>query len=136
MPIDSKSYPQVCPRNRKTFDISHYSSVIRLLVLPPPFPGASSPVVATNAGSTDWLGHGQDIREEFANQLNEGHKVIYPWRGNSCVESLVQFPSTPPLALIRGHKDHCDGLFKFLYLLIVASSTLDQMKVSRGVEID
>ncbi|CAI9265244.1 unnamed protein product [Lactuca saligna] len=75
------------------------------------------------------------LGEEFANQLDEGYQVICPWRGNSCAESLVQFPPTPPSALIGGYKDRCDGLFQFLYLSIVASSTLDQMKVSRGLEI-
>ncbi|CAH1444647.1 unnamed protein product [Lactuca virosa] len=79
---------------------------------------------------------GENLGEEFANQLDEGHKVICPWRGNSCAESLVQFPPTPPSALIGGYKDRCDGLFQFLYLPIVASSTLDEMRVSRGPEID
>nr|KAJ0228607.1 hypothetical protein LSAT_V11C100011360 [Lactuca sativa] len=31
----------------------------------------------------------EDLGEESANQLDEGHKVICPWRGNSCAESLV-----------------------------------------------
>ncbi|KAJ0587762.1 putative Zinc finger, C3HC [Helianthus annuus] len=79
---------------------------------------------------------GGNVGEEFGNQLDEGHKVICPWRGNNCAESLVQFPPTPPSALIGGHKDHCDRLFQFLYLPIVAASTLDQMRVSRGPEID
>ena len=48
----------------------------------------------------------------------------------------MQFPPTPPSALIGGYKDRCDGLFQFLYLPIVASSTLDEMRVSRGPEID
>ncbi|XP_076891324.1 uncharacterized protein LOC143542668 [Bidens hawaiensis] len=79
---------------------------------------------------------GDNVGEEFSNQLDEGHKVICPWRGNSCAESLVQFPPTPPSALIGGYKDRCDGLFQFLYLPIVAASTVDQMRVSRGSEID
>ncbi|KAI3708205.1 hypothetical protein L2E82_37353 [Cichorium intybus] len=79
---------------------------------------------------------GDNLGEEFANQLDEGHKVICPWRGNSCAESLVQFPPTPPSALIGGYKDRCDGLFQFVYLPIVANSTLEQMRVSRGPEID
>lgn len=79
---------------------------------------------------------GDNAGEEFANQLDEGHKVICPWRGNSCAESLVQFPPTPPSALIGGYKDRCDGLFQFLYLPVVAASALDQMRVSRGPEID
>ncbi|KAM0046771.1 putative Zinc finger, C3HC [Helianthus debilis subsp. tardiflorus] len=79
---------------------------------------------------------GGNVGEEFDNQLDEGHKVICPWRGNSCAESLVQFPPTPPSALIGVYKDHCDRLFQFLYLPTVAASTLDQMRVSRGPEID
>ncbi|KAF5783560.1 putative Zinc finger, C3HC [Helianthus annuus] len=27
---------------------------------------------------------GGNVGEEFGNQLDEGHKVICPWRGNSC----------------------------------------------------
>ncbi|KAD4179021.1 hypothetical protein E3N88_27612 [Mikania micrantha] len=77
-----------------------------------------------------------NVGEKFGNQLDEGHKVICPWRGNSCAESLVQFPPTPPSALIGGYKDRCDGLFQFPYLPIVAASTYDQMRVSRGPEID
>ncbi|KAL8195430.1 hypothetical protein R6Q57_025833 [Mikania cordata] len=77
-----------------------------------------------------------NVGEKFGNQLDEGHKVICPWKGNSCAESLVQFPPTPPSALIGGYKDRCDGLFQFPYLPIVAASTYDQMRVSRGPEID
>ncbi|XP_024959512.1 uncharacterized protein LOC112500295 [Cynara cardunculus var. scolymus] len=79
---------------------------------------------------------GDNVGEEFANQLDEGHKVICPWKGNSCAESLVQFPPTPPSALIGGYKDRCDGLFQFLSLPIVAASAIEQMRVSRGPEID
>ncbi|KAI3675084.1 hypothetical protein L1987_84668 [Smallanthus sonchifolius] len=74
--------------------------------------------------------------EEFASQLDEGHNATCPWRGNSCAESLVQFPPTPPSALIGGYKDRCDGLIQFPYLPVVANSALDQMKLSRGLEID
>ncbi|KAI3509693.1 hypothetical protein L1887_25197 [Cichorium endivia] len=74
--------------------------------------------------------------EDFGNQLDEGHNVTCPWRGNSCAESLVQFPPTPPSALIGGYKDRIDGLLQFPFLPLVAPSALDQMKVSRGPEID
>ncbi|KAK9056846.1 hypothetical protein SSX86_024210 [Deinandra increscens subsp. villosa] len=74
--------------------------------------------------------------DEFASQLDEGHNATCPWRGNSCAESLVQFPPTPPSALIGGYKDRCDGLIQFPYLPVVANSALDRMKLSRGVEID
>lgn len=74
--------------------------------------------------------------EDFGNQLDEGHNVSCPWRGNSCAESLVQFPPTPPSALVGGYKDRCDGLIQFPFLPLVATSALDQMKVSRGPEID
>nr|XP_043623022.1 uncharacterized protein LOC122594658 [Erigeron canadensis]XP_043623023.1 uncharacterized protein LOC122594658 [Erigeron canadensis] len=79
---------------------------------------------------------GENGGEEFANQLNEGHSATCPWRGNSCAESLVQFPPTPPSALIGGYKDRCDGLLQFPYLPVVSASALDQMKYSRGPEID
>lgn len=68
--------------------------------------------------------------------LDEGHNATCPWRGNSCAESLVQFPPTPPSALIGGYKDRCDGLIQFPYLPVVANSAIDQMKLSRSLEID
>lgn len=80
---------------------------------------------------------GADSAEEnFSKKLDEGHKVNCPWRGNSCAESLVQFPPTPPSALIGGFKDRCDGLLQFPCLPIVAVSTIEQMRVSRSSEID
>lgn len=74
--------------------------------------------------------------ENFSKKLDEGHKVNCPWRGNSCAESLVQFPPTPPSALIGGFKDRCDGLLQFPSLPIVAVSAIEQMRISRGSEID
>ncbi|KAA8526666.1 hypothetical protein F0562_008131 [Nyssa sinensis] len=74
--------------------------------------------------------------EDFAKQLDGGHKLTCPWRGNSCVESLVQFPPTPPSALIGGYKDRCDGLLQFFSLPVVAASAIEQMRVSREAEVD
>lgn len=48
----------------------------------------------------------------------------------------MQFPPTPPSALVGGYKDRCDGLLQFPHLPVVATSSIDQMKVSRGPEID
>ncbi|CAA0816362.1 IAP-like protein 1 [Striga hermonthica] len=74
--------------------------------------------------------------EEFAKRLDEGHKVTCPWMGNCCAESLVQFPPTPPSALIGGYKDRCDGLLQFPSLPIVSASAVEKIRVSRGPEID
>lgn len=74
--------------------------------------------------------------EAFAKQLDDGHKASCPWRGNSCPESLVQFPPTPQSALIGGYKDRCDGLLQFLFLPVVAASAVEQMRVSRGPVVD
>lgn len=74
--------------------------------------------------------------EEFSKQLDLGHKATCPWRGNSCPESLVQFPPTPPSALIGGYKDRCDGLLQFAALPVVAASAIEQMHASRGSQID
>ncbi|XP_058211261.1 uncharacterized protein LOC131323469 isoform X2 [Rhododendron vialii] len=74
--------------------------------------------------------------EDFAKQLDAAHKVSCPWRGNSCAESLVQFPPAPPSALIGGYKDRCDGLLQFLSLPLVAASAIEQMRVSRDPEIE
>ncbi|KAK9267555.1 hypothetical protein L1049_009983 [Liquidambar formosana] len=74
--------------------------------------------------------------EAFAKQLDAGHKVTCPWRGNSCAESLVQFPPTPQSALIGGYKDRCDALLQFQSLPIIAASAVEQMRVSRGPQVE
>ncbi|TKY49334.1 NIPA protein [Spatholobus suberectus] len=74
--------------------------------------------------------------EELSEQLDKGHKVTCPWRGNSCPESLVQFPPTSPSALIGGFKDRCDGLLQFYSLPIVSSSAVEQMQVTHSPQID
>ncbi|XP_068656012.1 uncharacterized protein [Aristolochia californica] len=74
--------------------------------------------------------------EAFAKELDDGHKVDCPWKGNSCAESLVQFPPTPPSALIGGYKDRCDGLLQFLCLPIISALALEQLRLSRGPQID
>ena len=74
--------------------------------------------------------------EEFAKKLDGGHRINCPWRGNICAESLVQFPPTPPSALVGGYKDRCDGLLQFLSLPIVAASAIEQMKASRSPELE
>ncbi|XP_057967473.1 uncharacterized protein LOC131157383 [Malania oleifera] len=74
--------------------------------------------------------------EAFSNQLDAGHKMACPWRGNSCPESLVQFPPTPQSALVGGYKDRCDGLLQFQSLPIVAASAVEHMHVSRGVQLE
>lgn len=78
----------------------------------------------------------QSAVEAFSKQLDSGHKVNCPWRGNSCPESLVQFPPTPHSALIGGYKDRCDGLLQFQFLPRVAASAIEQMRVSRGSQVD
>ncbi|CAJ1935694.1 unnamed protein product [Sphenostylis stenocarpa] len=78
----------------------------------------------------------QNASESFARQLDSGHKVNCPWKGNSCPESLVQFPPTPPSALIGGYKDRCDGLVQFHCLPVVAISAIELISVSRGPQIE
>ncbi|KHN38155.1 hypothetical protein glysoja_007197 [Glycine soja] len=78
----------------------------------------------------------QNASESFARQLDSGHKVNCLWKGNSCPESLVQFPPTPPSALIGGYKDRCDGLVQFHSLPVVAISAIELMSVSRGPQIE
>lgn len=74
--------------------------------------------------------------EELSKLLDRGHNVTCPWRGNSCPESLVQFPPTSPSALIGGFKDRCDGLLQFYSLPIVSSSVVEQMRVTHSPQID
>ncbi|KAG2257010.1 hypothetical protein Bca52824_076304 [Brassica carinata] len=75
-------------------------------------------------------------REEFSKQLDVAHESSCPWVGNCCPESLVQFPPTPPSALIGGYKDRCDGLLQFYSLPIGSVSAINQMRASRGPQID
>ncbi|RZB98404.1 hypothetical protein D0Y65_021382 [Glycine soja] len=82
------------------------------------------------------LAEAQNASESFARQLDSGHKVNCLWKGNSCPESLVQFPPTPPSALIGGYKDRCDGLVQFHCLPVVAISAIELMSVSRGPQIE
>ncbi|KAJ6770061.1 F20D23.9 PROTEIN [Salix purpurea] len=78
----------------------------------------------------------ESAAEAFAKQLDVGHQATCPWRGNSCPESLVQFPPTPQSALIGGYKDRCDGLLQFQLLPIIAASAIELMQVSRGPLVD
>lgn len=74
--------------------------------------------------------------EAFVEQLDAGHKVDCPWKGNCCADSLVQFPPTLPSALIGGYKDRWDGLLQLLSLPVIASSAVETMKLTRSREID
>ncbi|XVE88432.1 hypothetical protein DITRI_Ditri19aG0069300 [Diplodiscus trichospermus] len=78
----------------------------------------------------------EDAGVAFSKQLDVGHKVACPWRGNSCPESLVQFPPTPQSALVAGYKDRCDGLLQFQCLPVVAASAMEHMRVSQGPQVD
>ncbi|KAF5736350.1 hypothetical protein HS088_TW14G00492 [Tripterygium wilfordii] len=78
----------------------------------------------------------ENASEAFAKQLDCGHKVTCPWRGNSCPESLVQFPPTPQSALIGGYKDRCDGLLQFPCLPIIAASAIEQMRVLQDSQME
>lgn len=78
----------------------------------------------------------EDAGQAFSKQLDDGHNINCPWRGNSCPESLVQFPPTPQSALIGGYKDRCDGLLQFQSLPIIATCAIEHMWVSQGPQID
>lgn len=78
----------------------------------------------------------ENAGEAFSKQLDSGHKVPCLWRGNSCPDSLVQFPPTPQSALIGGYKDRCDGLLQFLYLPRIAASAIEQLRASRAPQVD
>lgn len=82
------------------------------------------------------IGEADASIEELSKQLDRGHKINCPWRGNSCPESLVQFPPTSPSALIGGFKDRSDGLLQFYSLPIVSMSAVEQMRITHGPQID
>ncbi|KAK3145873.1 hypothetical protein QOZ80_3BG0258600 [Eleusine coracana subsp. coracana] len=82
-----------------------------------------SPIEVANAG------------EAFAEQLDAAHQNSCPWRGNSCAGSLVQLHLTQS-ALVGGFKDRCDGLLQFLSLPAIAPSAIENMRLTRGTQID
>ncbi|XP_062212621.1 uncharacterized protein LOC133913468 [Phragmites australis] len=82
-----------------------------------------SPIEVANAG------------EAFAEQLDAAHQNSCPWRGNSCADSLVQLHLTQS-ALIGGFKDRCDGLLQFTSLPMIASSAIENMRLTRNIQID
>ncbi|XP_006650690.2 uncharacterized protein LOC102700693 [Oryza brachyantha] len=82
-----------------------------------------SPAEVSNAG------------EAFAEQLDASHHNSCPWRGNSCADSLVQLHLTQS-ALIGGFKDRCDGLLQFTSLPVIASSAIENMRLTRSTQIE
>ena len=73
--------------------------------------------------------------ETFVEQLDASHKNSCPWRGSSCADSLVQLHLTQS-ALIGGFKDRCDGLLQFLSLPVIASSAMENMRLTRAAQIN
>uniref|UniRef100_A0A0C9S5D3 TSA: Wollemia nobilis Ref_Wollemi_Transcript_12909_3387 transcribed RNA sequence n=1 Tax=Wollemia nobilis TaxID=56998 RepID=A0A0C9S5D3_9CONI len=78
----------------------------------------------------------QSASEAFVEQLDTGHRSTCPWKGNSCSESLAQFPPTPPSALIGGYNDRCDALLQFSALPVISGFAIERMKLSRGPQIE
>lgn len=72
----------------------------------------------------------------FSTKLDDGHKSRCPWKGNECEEALAHFPPTPAPALVESYRDRCDALFQLPTLPVVSSSAIEQMKISRGTQID
>ncbi|MCO5577123.1 hypothetical protein L7F22_030946 [Adiantum nelumboides] len=83
--------------------------------------------------SSSWTQHEVEV---YGEQLDVGHKPFCPWRGNSCTESLAQFLPSPISALIGGFNDRCDTLLQFSALPVICGSAIDEMKSTRGAEID
>ncbi|KAJ1702710.1 hypothetical protein LUZ63_002489 [Rhynchospora breviuscula] len=76
-----------------------------------------------------------DAGKLFAEQLDSGHVADCPWRGNSCVDSLVQFSLTAS-TLFGGYKDRSDCLLQFATLPIIASSAVLTVRLTRSVQLD
>ncbi|EFJ12830.1 hypothetical protein SELMODRAFT_446472 [Selaginella moellendorffii] len=73
--------------------------------------------------------------ESFRKQLETSHQRSCPWKGNACSESLAQFPSSA-MALIGGYNDRCDALLQLPSLPVVSTFAVDQMRLSRGPQIE
>ncbi|KAJ4811382.1 NIPA-like protein [Rhynchospora pubera] len=76
-----------------------------------------------------------DAGKLFVEQLDSGHVADCPWRGNSCVDSLVQFSFTAS-TLFGGYKDRSDCLLQFATLPIIASSAVETIRLTRSVQLD
>lgn len=76
------------------------------------------------------------IAETYSGQLDSGHKALCPWKGNPCAESLAQFPPSAVSTLIGGFDDRCGALLQFLVLPVISGFVFDEMRITRGPEID
>ncbi|KAM0841610.1 hypothetical protein ACQ4PT_058900 [Festuca glaucescens] len=76
----------------------------------------------------------QMLEKPLPNSLMHRTRMIVPWRGNSCADSLVQLHFTPS-ALLGGFKDRCEGLLQFISLPVIASSAIESMKLTRNHQI-
>lgn len=86
---------------------------------------------------TSWTcDEAQSASEAFAEKLDTSHRVTCPWKGNSCSESLAQFPPTLPSALIGGYNDRREALLLLSALPVISGSAIDRMKLCRGPQID
>lgn len=74
--------------------------------------------------------------ESFGHQLEDGHKGNCPWKGNYCAESLAELRLTPVSVILSGYEDRRDALLQLSGLPVVSSSAIEQMKLTRGLQIE
>lgn len=66
----------------------------------------------------------------FSLKLDSGHKLLCPWRGNTCDETMTRFPPTPPQVLVDNYKERCSALLQLSALPKISQSAVDCMKSS------
>ncbi|XP_028753817.1 uncharacterized protein LOC114713354 [Neltuma alba] len=64
----------------------------------------------------------------FSLKLDSGHKLLCPWRGNVCDETLTRFPPTPPQVLVDNYRERCSALLQLSALPQISQSTIDCLK--------
>ncbi|KAI9117377.1 hypothetical protein K1719_011543 [Acacia pycnantha] len=64
----------------------------------------------------------------FSLKLDNGHKLLCPWRGNVCDETMTRFPPTPPHVLVGNYRERCSLLLQLSALPQISQSAVDYMK--------
>ncbi|KFK36054.1 hypothetical protein AALP_AA4G071800 [Arabis alpina] len=66
----------------------------------------------------------------FSLQLDNGHKLLCPWKENSCEETLFEFPSMTPQDLVDRHEERSEALLQVLSLPVISPSAIEYMRSS------
>ncbi|CAN8321035.1 unnamed protein product [Cochlearia groenlandica] len=66
----------------------------------------------------------------FSLKLDSGHKLLCPWKENSCEDTLSEFPLMTPQDLVDRHEEREEALLQLLALPVISPSSIDYMRSS------